>query len=759
MKLRVAPDVRLVVDAVEILDDRTVRIAGDEVSVPPSHASAAPRATSLATELYERVYIRPRPEPELPPSPLALRRHLAALCAANGGTGSWEPDWRLVSAGEGAALASRLGAIFRVPSDCLRDDSGLEAGCRVRVPGESQWLLPGYYLARGNAAARSGADLPTVLRLYWHLRPAGAAQWIHGLTSRLNRRRIPFTLKAVRDPRRYRRADAGVLYLDPESYAGARREILRTWRDVRDELRPEVPLFTLPLAPGLGLAEGTGQRSFGEERCELMATALLAAFARGGRSPADQLADVVAAFRAVGLNPDRPHLSAGSTRRYRRWTEAELLPPGRTRASRTNPHPSFEDAAQQVADRLCRHAIWYGDACNWIGRSTGGDQWSDTTAALPTELYQGTSGIGVFLAEIAARTGEPHHRRTAVGAVRQALMSTVEPTGRSHSFYCGLLGIAWAARRVAVLTGDGAIEAAAWQRLARLTAPTRHGPMDVINGHAGAIPALLDLHRQTDEDGYFYAAVRLGREMLDASRAAANHMLWDNATTIGWGEDDPPLTGLAHGAAGLGRALIELFGVTSERDFLLGARGAFAYEDALFDPERGNWPDLRDSGNRREAVPHFRTAWCHGAPGIILSRLRALRIDPAPEPAYATFAKTGLRTTRRALQEGLASRDTDTSLCHGLCGLIDVMLLASEALGDSTLDVDASNALEVLFSRHAATGAWPSGVRSRGHHPSLLLGQAGLGYTLLRMADRTQGGQPPSVLLLHDPRGDETSVL
>jgi len=44
-----------------------------------------------------------------------------------------------------------------------------------------------------------------------------------------------------------------------------------------------------------------------------------------------------------------------------------------------------------------------------------------TVAALGPELYGGTSGIAIFLAQLFALTGELELRRTAEGAIRQAL--------------------------------------------------------------------------------------------------------------------------------------------------------------------------------------------------------------------------------------------------------------------------------------------------------------------------------------------------
>ena len=49
-----------------------------------------------------------------------------------------------------------------------------------------------------------------------------------------------------------------------------------------------------------------------------------------------------------------------------------------------------------------------------------------------------------------------------------------------------------------------------------------------------------------------------------------------------------------------------------------------------------------------------------------------------------------------------------------------------------------------MIDRHARSGNWPSGLVSRGPNPSLMLGSAGVGYSLLRLYDPKT---VPSVLL------------
>ena len=152
---------------------------------------------------------------------------------------------------------------------------------------------------------------------------------------------------------------------------------------------------------------------------------------------------------------------------------------------------------------------------------------------------------------------------------------------------------------------------------------------------------------------------------------------------IAWDSRTPtlrPLTGFAHGNAGIAWALGELADLTGEVRFRTAERSAVAYERSLFSAEAKNWPDLRerDAGLQGlEGDPDqasFMAAWCHGAPGIGLARILSLgRLD---EPATRAEIEAALETT---LAQGFGDNH---SLCHGDLGNLEPLLQAGERLGD-----------------------------------------------------------------------------
>lgn len=741
-----SPDLEEIAASAEVLspdrfriDGRTLAVNGSRPPFAPTRRGPAVESSSpaarmlgaLADELYSSWYTRagPGPGPGFASDPIELREHLGRLSSADGGRGAWEPGWTLRGFdGRGGAEVEKMGLVFRVAADRVRPaESRADAGsaCRVRVPTEMRGEVAGSWCTRGETDLGAPGTAPCLVRIYWHLRPAAAAPLVRILTAGLDRRGIPFRLKVLNDPRDYRRADAGVLFLEPAEYRRAREVVRRAWLELREELRPEVPRLARRLAPGLGLSEGPGDgESFGGHRCGLIARGLVRAFESRASSEASRREAVRESFEAAGLDPRRPYLEAGSASRYGRFRST-----GAPRAAMGgSPHRSPRsvsplERAAEIGDDLCRSAFRAEGRCNWLGSAPapGGGPRGSCVAALGADLYGGTCGVALFLAELHAVTGSAEHLGTAVGALRQAFAALGAEPGRLPpiGFYEGRLGIAWAARGIGLAIGSEELLAEATTLLGKTIAalpPER--PRDVLSGDAGAILALLALHEETGEDRALEAAVRLGEDLHAAlARDRGGHGITG-------------LTGFSHGAAGVGLALLELSAATGAGELRDAADRTFEWEDDRFDPALRNWPDLRSPG-----PPGSMVAWCHGAPGIALARLRAIEIDPGRRDRYEPAARAGLATAFERIDRDLDRPGADACLCHGLAGLIEIAAYGATVLDDVDLG-DRVRAAERSFVVSIGERTWPD--------PSLLTGAAGVGFAMLRASEPSRF---PSMLL------------
>ena len=431
----------------------------------------------------------------------------------------------------------------------------------------------------------------------------------------------------------------------------------------------------------------------------------------------------------------------------------------------------FLTAAMSIGAALCREAYWYEGRCNWLGRSASEaldptHPLVPTVTALGPDLYAGTSGVALFLAQLFALTRDPTVRKTAEGAIRQALAAAASLATAPIGLYGGALGVGYAAARVGVAAELPHLVSTGLE-LARVASQRGEGashPVDIISGNAGAILGLLWLSHLPGGEMFLDAAVHMGNELLAAGKHKGVTWSWDAAQAGG----PHMLTGLSHGATGIAVSLLELFARTGRKPFLIAGMGALAYEDFWFSAKHRNWPDLRsvDKGsgagspavasdttpdvdvNRDDLV--YGTAWCHGAPGIGLARLRAFSLLPASQ----TKARQKLRASIQAAIESTLehvnryrnAEGLDVTPCHGLAGLTELLLTAASCRVGATSarasrigDRSLVRVTETLWKRQiqafGVTHTWPSGVPSAGKNPSLLLGNAGVGYSLLRLHD------------------------
>ncbi len=406
---------------------------------------------------------------------------------------------------------------------------------------------------------------------------------------------------------------------------------------------------------------------------------------------------------------------------------------------------AFLDTAHRIGRELVAGAIWDGDRCNWVGAMPEEGRHGNVVmayAALGPDLYGGTSGIALFLAHLAAASGDDDVGRAARAAARQAVSRVEGPGPSSPSVYTGWSGIALAAAEIGRLLGDGELANRAAELVDREVASDESAEFDLLLGQAGGLVGLLLLDRVLGQRRLHKRAARLGEELLRRGKRTGGRLSWSSGAVPGRHH----LTGFSHGASGAGYALLELADATGDDAYRRAARDAFAYERHVFDSREQNWPDFRSSNlsrTRRER-PSFATFWCHGAPGISLARLRAYEL--LGDATGRQEAETALATTKRAVLTSLRGHAGNFSLCHGLAGNAEAFLEAGRALGpdgQSWTEV-AMEVAEAGIERYAKSGhSWPCGARG-GRTPSLFVGLAGIGLFYLRLACPSV----PSVLLL-----------
>jgi type 2 lantibiotic biosynthesis protein LanM len=420
---------------------------------------------------------------------------------------------------------------------------------------------------------------------------------------------------------------------------------------------------------------------------------------------------------------------------------------------------SFIAEADRIAAELARYAIRRGPAAAWIGLDWLGDSEVFQLVCLGPELYNGSTGIAVFLAAHAAATRHELSRELALAALAQLRKNltsrNVPRLARALGIGAatGLGSIVYALAVMAKCLDDGDLLADAETAAALVTDElvAADKQLDVMGGSAGAILGLLRLHRDTGSRMVLSRAIKCGEHLLAQPRSGAEgRRSWIGqefraqalATN---GSDANPLAhglnGMSHGAAGFAYALSSLAAATGREDFAAAAAECIAYEDSTYDDTHHNWPDWRGPN-----APTWPCQWCHGAPGIGLARLGMQRFGGKAAKLAAEPLATDIRNAAIGVER--ASSGAVDTLCCGALGRIEFICEAAGALGRADLRELAARRLQAVLQQAAATGdyRWNSGKRQ--FNLGLFRGLSGVGYTLLRQALVLDGDTSlPNVLI------------
>jgi len=397
------------------------------------------------------------------------------------------------------------------------------------------------------------------------------------------------------------------------------------------------------------------------------------------------------------------------------------------------------DLARAVGDTLCREALECDSYASWLGLTpVGSREISWSLQPMDACFYDGLSGCSFFLAYLGALTGDQFYSKIARKSINLARRQLERrragdlPIG-SLGGYLGSGGTIYTLAHLGFLWQDASLVDEAKGLAAEVTSLIETDRrLDVVGGSAGCIAALAVLNTVSPSDRLLKTAVLCGEQLLRQQQPQDSGVGWKTDV-----DSSQPLTGFSHGAAGMAWALLKLAAWSGQARFRESAELAIAYERSTFVTDETNWPDYRTRPGEDQSDPQFVVAWCHGAPGIGLAR-----IDSLP---YLDDRETR-EEIRIALRKTVESDyGMNHCLCHGDLGKLDILLHAAQRVDDSWW----SEAGKRLASKTLAT------IAERGclgdtlvTSPGLMVGLAGIGYGLLRLACPER---VPSILVLAPP--------
>jgi type 2 lantibiotic biosynthesis protein LanM len=403
------------------------------------------------------------------------------------------------------------------------------------------------------------------------------------------------------------------------------------------------------------------------------------------------------------------------------------------------------EAAKAVGDRLKTIAFREESLANWIGLRVVDDDTYDLSP-MGIDLYSGLSGQALFLGFLGEMTGDHTYTRLARESLNtlRGDLPQLRPVIDEIGAFNSLGGIFYVMAHLGRLWQDDGLHEEAQEWVAWLEPLVEKDVnYDIISGSAGCIAGLLSLYRCKPSEKTLAAAVQCGEHLLKNALDIDGAAAWKTPYS-------PPLTGFSHGSAGIARALMELAHVSGVSRFYNTALDALAFERSHFLPDIQNWADRRhfiremekESGKRIAAV-----TWCHGAPGIGLSRFAMAQwMKPRDKEDLHRDIRVAMDTT---LASGFGMNH---SLCHGDLGNLEVLLQAvlhPELAGAAGQWKEKLHRLTAGILDSIDRHGWICGVAAGTETPGLMTGITGIGCQLLRLA---YPHRVPAVLLLQPPQ-------
>jgi hypothetical protein len=412
--------------------------------------------------------------------------------------------------------------------------------------------------------------------------------------------------------------------------------------------------------------------------------------------------------------------------------------------------------AQRIGDRLLAEAETDKDGMYW--QSMTMDMDLKISFVKSETIYSGVSGIVLFFLELYKQTRDRRYMDAAVQGMNWVVAYCEKNPSNYYALFTGRMGVSYTLLQMHAYTRE---EKYLEQALAT-AGPCRNFPGqgnidDLINGSAGTLLGLLHLHAATGAEWLLETMGLYIRRLVERAHHGPAGLYWDRSHQLIGG-----LCGFSHGAAGIGFVFLELGHYFQNNAFYQAAEQAFLYERFRYQKSRlpQNWPDLRKGIYRDEdRQAHLKAleeenwdfftsgsdmnAWCHGAAGIGLSRLRAYQL--LKKDIYKKEARIAIAKTRSTDIES-PNASPLCILCHGQAGNAELFLYAWQTLKNKKYLAMAETIAVNILDHHEKNHRYLPGFRTENKEEdtSLFMGNAGIGYFMLRLLNPLQ---VPSVLI------------
>jgi len=429
-------------------------------------------------------------------------------------------------------------------------------------------------------------------------------------------------------------------------------------------------------------------------------------------------------IRAALFFKEAEHGSNKNTKKTHDWGLEKILPVNEAK---------LMESAMQIAHILQSEAIFSKDgSCSWMSAGIIGTN-RYRIQPMSMFLYDGIPGVVLFLSALYTVTADPQIKRlvdATIKSLRQVIdnmhqysvYASVSPIGITS----GISSVIYTLLKLSTFLGDPSFIVDA-KKISDMVTPSmieNDHLFDITSGSAGCILGMLALYNHSGHSESLEKAILCGEYLL-------KNITRNSDGRCGWTSTEKKmLAGFSHGQAGIAYALLKLYEITGNNLYQEAAEQAIKYENTLYSPEHNNWQDLRMVDEQKDNVPYYMSSWCHGAPGIGLSRLASMHISN--EPSVNKDIKYAIIETRR-IANSMTSRD---HVCCGNMGLADILLYFAKKTGEKKLVEESAELTAKVILAAEKRGHFNIMLGSKDNIANIgfFQGLTGIGYSLLRQA-------------------------
>ena len=394
----------------------------------------------------------------------------------------------------------------------------------------------------------------------------------------------------------------------------------------------------------------------------------------------------------------------------------------------------FKTAEELAKELLCKigtNAIYSEDGTdvNWIGVKLFGikeNQWM--IQALPNTLYDGTVGINLVfhLYERIYQDKKYHEICDVLDNRILRYIDTISDGKKSVAefntgVFCGEGSILYALNILYEIYDDSKYKLYFDKWLSCMeTIISEDCLFDLISGNSGIVLVLINMYKKTGTPTYLQKAIQIAEQLIE-------DMVTDKGK-VGWKSEVVPevLAGFAHGNSGFIEMFSRLYEVYPQAKYLRVLSRLVEYENSLYSEKNNNWTDLRkfpeEDQNRDQPI-----AWCHGAAGILLSRLTLYNaIKNSGETAlFQQVIKDISLAKNKLIEDGLHA---GFCLCHGNMGNLLILKRYAEIFDDKQVRSICDSRFEQILEFLNDQNVLPTEL----YNPGFMTGLSGIAYALLK---------------------------